>query len=213
MTPSEILDTCRNRHNAANDTNWSDLEIYQLLTNRVNEALSYIGFVEQTSVSIVSVVGTEAYNYPTGAEIIENIDYNNRRLYKIDWSKYNLYKTRGSTQPRGTPTMFTVWANQILLVPIPSAAGDILKVRYYGIQSTIVPASTIVLPVSLHPHLVNGVLADMYAKDLNVQLYDRYQAQWQNAVDIAFPRFKSRETSAGQGMVINDCDTEGAGTV
>lgn len=49
LTLSQFVDVVRNRHNAVGDSNWSDAEIYALITNRVNEALSYTGLIEATA--------------------------------------------------------------------------------------------------------------------------------------------------------------------
>lgn len=209
MTPAQFVTVVRNRNNALNDSNWSDDEIYALLTNRCNEALSYIGLIESTS-TVTSTAGTETIAYPSYCATIENVEYTNKRLRKVDFGRWDIYKARGTSQPEGLPSMFTVWDEQIYLIPTPSSTGDAIKIWYQQYHPDITSSSTILIPPILHPHLVHGVLADMYAKDLNVQLMQIYEQKWMQSID-AFATYKAQDDMAGQFIYMGDSDTEGNG--
>ena len=209
MTLSQFVDTVRRRHNAVADSNWSDAEIYELITHRANEALSVIGLLEATDTSNLSTANTQVVDYPTDAVTIRQVNYKGDRLKRISFRQWEWFKDEDTTTT-GTPTMFTVWNRDILLVPIPQNTGDQITIYYYKEHPYIDGSTqtTIDIPSVLHPHLVHGVLADMYAKDLNVQLMQYYENKWQNISMPAFEKFKANEDNAGQFHVMGDGDTD-----
>lgn len=217
MTLSQFIDTVRNRHNAVGDSNWSDAEIYSLITHRCNEVLSIIGLLEATDTSNTSVAGTQAVNYPTTAATIRQVNYKGDRLKRISFRQWEWFKDEDTTVS-GTPTMYTVWNRQILLIPKPAASGDQITIYHYKEHPFIDGSTqtTIDIPSVLHSHLVHGVLADMYAKDLNVQMTQYYEQKWLEVSMPAFYKYKAEEDGAGQFSVMGDADTDdftGAGIV
>lgn len=207
MTVSQMVEILRRRHNAEGDSNWADAEIYQLISNRSNEAISVIGLIQATATA-TSVAGTQAYAFPTGCESIEQVEYKNQRLKRIGLRDWDMYRTSSTTQPSGTPTMFTVWANEVVLIPIPSASSDTIRYRYWKSQDMITTASgTIDIPSVLHSHLIPGVLADMYAKDLNVQFAQMNEQKWNQVSIPAFRTYAANNKSSGQFEPTGDSDT------
>lgn len=209
MTLTQFVERVRRRHNAVSDTNWSDAEIYQLITDRCNEVLSIIGLLEGTDTSQTSTASTQAYSYPSNTSTIRQVNYKGDRLKRISFRQWEAFKDDDSTTS-GTPTMFTVWNRQILLIPIPDTSSDAITIYYYKEHPEIDNSSqtTIDLPAVLHSHLVFGVLADMFAKDLNPQKAGYYEGKWLNQSYPAFYRFKSNEDDAGQFEVMGDADTD-----
>lgn len=209
MTLSQFIDVVRRRHNAVADSNWSDAEIYQLITNRCNEALTSLGLLEATDTSNTSTASTQAVAYPTNAVTIRQVNYKGDRLKRISFRQWEHFKNE-TTTVEGTPTMYVVWNREILLVPIPSDTGDAITIYYYQEHPYIdgTTQTTIDIPSILHNHLIHGVLADMYAKDLNVQLMQYYEDKWLNVSIPAFQKFKAAEDSAGQFSVMGDADTD-----
>lgn len=207
MTVSQFIDTVRRRHNAENDTNWSDEEIMELLTHRCNEVLGYIGLIEDIS-SSTSTAGTQVVAYPSDAVSIRQVNYKGQRLKRITFQQWEYYKN-DTTTVSGLPTMYTIWENQIYLIPVPVNTSDAIDVYYYRSHAYIDDVNdTIDIPSVLHPHLVHGVLADMYAKDLNVQLTQFYEDKWLNISIPAFYSFKSKEVDAGQFSTMGDPDVD-----
>lgn len=211
MTLDQFVATVRRRHNAVSDSNWSDDEIYELITHRCNEILSYIGLLQDISTS-TSTLGTQTVSYPSSASSIKQVEYKNRRLKRLTFDQWNRFKTNNTTQPSGTPTMFAVWNRTIYLIPIPSASSDTITVYYYKEHPYIDgnTQTTIDIPSVLHAHLVHGVLADMFAKDLNVQFNQIYETKWEKSISI-FQRYKADEEDAGQAQTVIDSDTDTTG--
>jgi len=202
LTLSQFVDVVRNRHNAQGDTNWSDAEIYALITNRVNEAISYTGLIEATATA-TTVASTQAYNYPTGCVQILNVDYDGIKLRRLDFSEWDTYRSRGTGTQEGTPTSFFPFNEQIYLIPIPNEA-ETIKYWYLKDQTFIDGSTQTTIDVAslLIPHIVNGVLADMYAKDLNQGMATFYEQQWQSKGIPAFYKYKSmRDTPSDFGHI------------
>lgn len=208
MTLEQFVDTVRRRHNAENDSFFSDAEIYELITHRANEVLGIIGLIEANTTT-TSVDGTQAVSYPSDCTVIKQINYKSDRLKRIDFRKWEQYKN-GTTTISGLPEYWVPWNRQALLVPIPDTTGDIITIYYYKEHPYIdnVTQATIDLPGVLHPHLVNGVLADMFSKDLNQSMAQYYDSKWSGMGYQAFYRFKAREDNATGFSVIGDADTD-----
>lgn len=209
LTLSQFVDVVRNRHNAVGDSNWSDAEIYALITNRVNEAISYTGLIEATATD-TSVASTQAYNYPTGCQILLNVDYEDQKLRRIDFSEWDQYRAQGTGTPTGTPTMFFPFNNQVYLIPTPSASGDTIKFWYLKDHTFIdgTTQSTIDVASQLIPHIVNGVLSDMYAKDLNPQMAQFYEDMWSRKGIPIFQRYRSQRQTPSEFTHVRNTDTE-----
>lgn len=203
LTLAQFVDVVRNRHNASSDSNWSDAEIYALITNRVNEALGYTGLIEATTTA-VSVASTQAYNYPTGCQVIINVDYEEQKLRRIDFSEWDNYRARDTGTPTGTPTSFYVFNNQVYLIPIPATSNE--TIRYWYMKDHVFidgsTQTTIDIASQLIPHIINGVLSDMYAKDLNEGMCRFYEQMWTTKGIPAFNRYRAlRDTPSDFGHV------------
>lgn len=207
LTLSQFVDVVRNRHNAVGDSNWSDAEIYALITNRVNEALSYTGLIEATATAS-TVASTQAYAYPTGCQSFLNIDYESQKLRRIDFTEWDTYRSSSGT-PTGTPTAFYLFNNYVYLIPTPSAVGTL---TYWFLKDhTFIDGSaqmTIDLSSILIPHIINGVLADMYAKDLNQGMATMYENKWTQAGIPAFYKYRALRNNPSDFTHIRNSDTE-----
>lgn len=207
MTLSQFVEVVRRRHRAETDTNWSDAEIYQLTTGRCNEILAVIGLLEATDTSTTTVSGTQAYSLPTNAVRIVQILYNGEALQEISFRDWELQKSGGTT-PSGKPIQWVMWNRQALLVPTPDAAYTLTF--YYEKEHPYIDGSsqtTIDIPAVLHWRLADGVIADMYAKDLNPQMYDRYQTNWIQNHMPAFEEYAVRSKRGGRSRIIIDADS------
>lgn len=208
LTLSQFVDVVRNRHNAVGDSNWSDPEIYALITNRVNEALSYTGLIEATATAS-TVIDTQSYAYPTGCQSIINIDYEEQKLRRIDFAEWDTYRAQDTGTPSGTPTSFYVFNELIYLIPKPSAVGTLtywyLKDHTYidGSAQTSIDIASVLIP-----HIINGVLSDMYAKDLNQGMATFYENLWTQKGVPAFYKYRSLRNNPSDFTHIRNSDTE-----
>jgi len=182
LTLSQFLSLCRRRHNAESDSYFSDDEIYQLLTVRCNEAISYLGLLEDTTTD-TSVADQEAYAFPTDAVEISSILYDSERLKRITFRQWDKYRSKSSDTPR-------------------------ITIYYYKEHPYIDNTSqtTIDIPSVLHGHLAPGVISDMYAKDLNGQMASFYENQWLNVSIPAFQMYVANRDTASGFDIAGDAD-------
>lgn len=208
MTLTQFLEVVRRRHNAESDSYWSDDEIYQLITNRINSLLAKVPLLEATTTD-TSVADQQAYDFPSDATTIRQVSYDGERCKRISFRQWELYRAR-SGDPTGTPEMWVKWNRQINLVPIPDTAGDTVTIYYYKEHPYIDGSTqtTIDIPSVLHPRLVSGVLSDMFAKDLNHQMSSYYEQIWLREDVPAIQEFKSDEESDGSFDVLGDADSD-----
>lgn len=207
MTLSQFVDLVRNRHRATGDTNWSDAEIYAIVTTVCNEVLSLIGLIEATDSSQTTVAGTQAYTFPSNCAAVKQLNYNGVMLQEISFREWEIYKNGGTT-PSGTPLQWVNWAGQANLIPVPDAVGTLTF--YYEKQHPFIDGSsqtTIDLPAVLHGRLANKVIANMYEKDLNQGLARQYEEVWHKVDLPAIMNYARRMKRRGRARVLIDADT------
>lgn len=207
MTLAQAIEVLRRRHNAESDTFWSDNELYQLITNRCNEVLSYIGLLEDTT-TVNSAASTQAYDFPSDAVAIRQINYLNIKLKQLTFAQWDRFAAENSVTS-GRPRYWVKWARQYLLVPQPDTSSETITIYYYKEHPYIDGSiqTTIDIPSVLHSHLIIGVLADMFAKDQNPNMVRYYEDRWLNYSVPAFMKFKSNEDFS-QFNVSIDADTD-----
>lgn len=207
MTLAQFEDLVRRRHRAESDSNWSSAEIYQLITGRANEILSIIGLLEATDSSTSTTVGVQAYSFPSDAVRMKQINWDGQMLQEISFRDWETQKAAGTT-PSGKPTHWVNWNRQALLVPVPSSAK--VLTFYYEKEHPYIDGtsvSVISIPSVLHWRHADGVVADMYAKDLNYRMFDRYQTIWIDRHVPAFFTYASRSKRGGRSRIVTDADS------
>lgn len=205
MTLSELEEYVRRRHNAVGDTNWAASEIYALVTARSNEILNIIGAVEATDTLTSTVIGTQAYSWPTATSAIKALLYNGQLLQQISFREWETQKS-GSTTPSGEPEKYVVWNRQVLLIPIPSAVKTLtFYIEKYQVNLTM-STDTILVPEELHYRLADGVIGDMYSKDLNAQFATMYETKWNQVHVPAFYQWRARSRRRQNFSKITDSD-------
>lgn len=207
MTLSQFVSFVRNFHNAATDPNWSDTEIYALTTARANQIESIIGLIEGTNTSTTTIVGTAAYNFPTNFNTIKALLYNGEKLQPISFDDWESQKANGIT-PTGKSLYYVVWSNQVILVPTPDNA---YVLTFYGEKThpfiDNLTQTTIDIPEVLHPHLANGVIADMAAKDEKFDMQRIFEEKWINQGIPACERYRFLKKRRGRFKTVTDADT------
>lgn len=207
MTLAEFVTAVRRRHRAIGDTNWSDAEIYDLLTHRINESLIYIGLLEDTDTSTTTVASTQAYDLPDDCVRLVNLLYDGDMLQQISMRDWESQKAGGET-PEGESIQYVIWNRQVLLVPIPSEA--VTLTFYYEKEHPYIDGvtqTTIDAPSALHGLYIDGVMADMYAKDLNQQSQTMYENKWNERCIPLFLRYAQRSKHGGRVKTVLDADS------
>jgi len=209
MTLTQMLDFLRRMHNEENATtpNWSDAELLGLIEARTNEAISVIGLVEAIDTSLVSVASQDSYTIPTGVTYLRRVYYDNQPLKYIN-SRQLEARNSGGIAPTGTPREFTQFAGSIILTPAPSTSSDVIKLWVEKHQDALTNvASTWNMPSIFHHAIADVVLSDMWAKDLNTGLMDRYLNKWTTIHTPKMQQYARRKKRRGMPTTVIDSDS------
>lgn len=207
MTLTQALDYVRNRHNAGSDSFYSDPEIYALMTARCNEVLSVIGLIEALDTSITSVAGTQSYAFPANVVAIKKILYDGYPVKVISPRESESLK-EGNVAASGRPEYAYEWGKTLYFIPIPNEAKTITlfveKLHPYIDNSA---QTTIDIPEVLHYRMLDGVICDMFSKDLNQGMTSHFETLWNQKHMPAFWQYKMMMKYRGQAPTVMDCDT------
>ena len=209
MTPTQALDYLRRRFNETDSITsyWSDGEIYDLISSRGQQASLILGLIEVTDTSTVTVSGTQTYSIPTPAIALKAVLYDGQLLESIDFREWEVDKQTGGTTPSGIPEKYVEWNRQVILIPMPNDAKT-LTFYYEGVEPVIDDAmDTITFPTVLHYPLMDGILADMFAKAQNTGMAQYYEAKWQVHMTQTFPKHKWMVKRRSASQVVVDADT------
>lgn len=208
MTVSEALSYLRNMHNATQDSFWSDMELMALIQAKSNEICSIIGDIEAVDATTVSIANTQTYDYPAEFEFIKRVSYNGNDIQLIDMRDWDLLKLNGTT-PTGTPRFYFIWNRQLYLVPTPDTSALVIQIFAEKRQGTIDQTTdTINLPEVLHGRLMDGVIAEMFAKDQNAAFAQMYSNRWLEVHIPAFYIYKQQYRKRGRFSIVKDSDSE-----
>lgn len=175
MTPAAIELAARNRYNAAGDTNWSTEEIAGIIYQGCLELTRDCGMVIERLFSSTTVIGTSEYAWPDEASAIKRVTVGGRKLREISMREDDLITLENQlTTDTGTPEYYYVWNRTINMRPIPASA-ETLEVFALVSHQEVEATSNIEIPVQYQGALINFVIKEMSAKDLNWQMFDRYQ--------------------------------------
>ena len=210
MTLSQAIDFVRNRHNAASDSNWSDAELYALMTGRCNEILSIIGLIEDIDTSLTGVTGQQNYAFPSGVVDVKKVLFNGYPVKQISIRESESLK-EGNVTASGRPEYFYEWKKNLYFIPVPSASenGDTITLYVEKEHPFIdnVTQTTIDIPSVLHYRMLDGVLCDMFIKDLNQGMATHYETMWNQKHMPAFWLYKMNLKYRGQAPTVIDVDT------
>lgn len=209
MTITQALNYVKNMFNegSASTSNWSDSELYQLFENKVNAVLPILGLIQSKDTSLTSISGTADYTFPTNFLIIRRVWYAGVPLKYLGFREFESRMPTGIA-PSGTPREFRIWNNTISMIPTPSNTGDQITIFGEKQQSSISSASsTLDIPAVFHPAICDGVLAEMYAKDLQSPFFDRYQRRWDEFHIPAMREFAKRRQRVGLPSRVVDADS------
>ena len=188
MTLSEIEDAARSRYNAQGDTNWSSAEIATIVYEGCLEMSRDCGLLIEKRFESLTVAGTGEYEFPDSADSVKRITYNGRKLKEITMREDDVLTLENQlTTDTGDTEYYYVWDRTFFLRPIPQD-GLVLEVFALCTEEALTPLSVLSTPEQFHGSLITYVVAQMSAKDLNWQMYDRYIAKW----DIEKDRIRAK---------------------
>lgn len=181
MTPDQIENMARQRMNVVGDTFWSSDEIWNLNYQAQLELAKEAHCIEKTQTTL-SVVGQQAYDYPSTTISIKRLTYDGRKLTKITMREDDALTLNDSdTTTTGDPQFYFEWDNKCYLRPIPDTDGLTIKIFsyhnpnpsiYYGME----------VPVEFHLDIVNFILSAMSAKEGDWKRSQYHQNLWEKAV-------------------------------
>lgn len=196
MQLQEMLNYCRAMMNeeSAITPNWTDAELVRLVNKRQMEACHYLrvtGYATATSTAGSenpgAFTGTTFSNLAATFLKITRVWYAGRGLKYITMRQLESRRPTG-TVTTGLPREWTQLSGDatITLSPTPSTTGDVItafsELRPIELTVANLPGSafpnSVFINTEFHGAIVDGVLADMYSKDLNSGFYDRYQKLW-----------------------------------
>ena len=167
----------RNKYNAVSDSFFSTAEILDLMYQACIELTRENNLIEGLY-STSTIVGTQAYSYPTTAISIKRITYEGQKLKQYTMREDDsVTGLNQATTSQGTPVYYFMWNKVIYLRPIPSAIGT-LNIYTYNEPQVILSTSTLEIPTHFHADLTTYILASMAAKDSNFSAADRYDKKW-----------------------------------
>jgi len=208
MLTTDVLNYCRAMMNeeSALTPNWSDAELLRIIEKKANECLSLIGLVEIKSTTTVSVAGQADYNYPTNMVRIRRIWYAGQPLKYLDFRQFEARKPQGIA-PTGTPREFGLFNSVITLMPTPTVSSDTITIYGEGQQTPLTSTSVqLDIPSLFHGAICDGVIAEMFAKDLNAGFADRYNQKWNEFHLPAMRDYAKRGRRRGLPHVVADAD-------
>lgn len=206
MTPASVVTAARRHYNALNDTSFfTDTLLYEYLYKRELELVLESKCIEDIKVS-TTVTGTSQYTVPTNTMLIKRVTYDGEKLEPIDFRDDDvLTLNNADTTETGTPRYYVFYEDKIELRPTPDAAGT-LDWRVFKEPEIQDATSAFETPTRYHMDLVDGVIADMYAKDENTGMADRYELKWMRHVREAKRGEKQRKRGDSFAIVKNDED-------
>ena len=205
MTPAEIILAARQKYNAVGDSNWSDSEICTLIYAGELELATECGMAIENTYSTSTVASTREYAFPSNAQSIKRIEYNGKKLFPISFrDDDSLTNQNEATTDTGTPEYYEIFDSTIYLRPIPDSVGTLTMYAHSEPQA-VTTTSTLEIPSFTHGALVDFVVSEMAAKDLNFRMADYYMNRWES---IHIPRIKKRLklNKRGDAFAVVQCE-------
>ena len=197
MTPAQLLATIRNQVYETEAAFYTDAEIYSYMWQAEQEIARVIRCTETVDSSTSTVADTEYYSLPSNAEYVYRVEWDGKKLKKIDFTDRDTvdFNQYGSTLDTGRPTFYYLWGNQIGLYPVPDQV-KVIKFYYYAIPTVIDENSTaLTIPSWLGQYIVDYALYRMYAKDQDDGRASFHRQQWEANLIRAQQSWSKRQST------------------
>lgn len=182
MTPTQIEEHARQRFNAVSDSFFTQAEILNLIYAACIELSSEVPELVERVYTSSTVEDQREYSFPTNTIKIKRIEYEGKKLQPITMVEDDaLTLNNSATTASGTPQYYSIWNETIYLRPIPSDVGD-LTIYSYNEPQTLTISSTLEIPTMFHMGLVDFIVAEMAAKDQNLELSDFYRSRFNDTI-------------------------------
>lgn len=203
MTPSEIETAARRQYNAVGDSAFAQAEIFDLIYQAQLELAMDVKVIHQTH-SVTTTTGTQGYTFPTNTIAIKRVTYNGSKLHPISMREDDaLTLNNSATTAQGSPQYYYQWGDQVYLRPIPDAA-ETLKFYTYDQPSVVTANTTLETPSRYHMGIVNYVVSEMFAKDLNLPMSRHYLEKWNQTKQQAKVFERKRQTGDSFKAVVDE---------
>lgn len=208
MTITEAVEYVQRMQNeeGATQGNWSTAELYQLFYAKSCEAAEK-GIIEGIDTSLTTVAAQADYTIPSSMIRVRRVWVDGLPMKYLDFRRRESRMPTG-VAPSGDPREFALFANTITLLPTPSTSS--LQITLYGekVQSAITStSSTLEVPALFHYALCDGVLAEMFSKDLNAQMASKYEQRWYQVHLPKMEKYAKQRRRVGLPTSVIDADS------
>jgi hypothetical protein len=192
MTPTQLINAIRQRHNAVGDNFYSDEEIlsyvYEACCILAREARVIEAVYTTTTTS-----GTREYSYPTNTIAIKRVEYNGAKLQPISFREDDqITGLNASTTSTGTPQYYSIWNETLYLRPIPNSSSATLKIFSFNEPQSLTTLSTLEIPTQFQPDTILFALSWMAGKERNFESATYFMNEWEKRVEKAKAWSKKR---------------------
>lgn len=137
--------------------------------NDAQKEIAYQNDLLQAVGTMSSVLGTSEYTFPTDMLSMRSMYYKNKKLRFMSRQEFDEYiiSTDPDMTQNGDPLVYTRWANQFILYPVPQTAETNGIRLYYTRRPVDVLSgdSAIDLPLEYHNRVVEYCLQQAYETD------------------------------------------------
>jgi hypothetical protein len=209
VTPAQVEEAARRRYNAVDSGFWSQDELFKVIWEGEQELAMDSLVIEARDTSIPTVAGTRAYARPSLFIAIKRIEYDGRKLKRIDDREDDLLTlSDAGTAEQGTPLYYWEWNDSIYLRPIPDAVETLTIYGFKEATLLTTASTTLSTPTRCHQALIKYVAAQMAAKDQKWEIYDRFMDAWMG--DVKAIRHWTQKKKRTDGFaVVKDEDQQG----
>jgi hypothetical protein len=196
VTPSQVETAARNRYNASSDSFYSQSEIFDLIYQGEMILATETNCIEASDSTTTTVSGTQSYAFPTNFISVKRVEWNGRRLKRVDMREDDLLTAMAAdTTTTGDPTYYFEWNGYVYLREIPGSAETL---KFFGYKqptalSTSPVSSSLSVPARYHTSLINYVTAHIAAKDKDFEGLQSFMKLWEQDLQRARVYEKRRQ--------------------
>ena len=178
MTPTTIELAARRLLNAEGSKFWSSEEIIQNHLYFAALEMATETLCIENRYSTTSVASQQEYATPNRMISVKRVTYAGQKLKYISRLQLDSIDLNIDTVVTGTPLYYYNFDDVIGLHPVPTAAGDTIKIQSLDEPDVPTSSSTIEIPGQFHQYLVIGVAFYMSLKELGHPNTSRFEYMW-----------------------------------
>jgi len=178
MTPAQIETIARRMLNAEGSNFWSQQEIIEDYLYMAALEMAQESMCIENRYTTTSVASQQEYATPSRMIAIKRVEYDGQKLMPIDFQKLDSIDLNTNTTVTGTPQYYYYFDDSFGLYPVPSSAGDTIKIYSYDEPDRPTSTSALEIPTQYHGKLVLGVAYYMSLKELGHPHVSRFEFQW-----------------------------------